>query len=152
MRPEPTVPISIAEMLCVTLSVAQQSGRLDRRTQENLGIILDAYRSRRDKWVRDQGYSPEDVAAYVAATAESLANWLDDRAVKADIEDGEFDEFEKDFNERKEENRHQASPTHRKRIRHRDNRTGGVGPDAPAGGGWSADGGATDPGGQKPTE
>lgn len=154
-RKEPTIPLSVAEMLYVVLDTARQSDQLDARTKENVGLILATYRTRRDVSIKAQGFDDIDVSHYVEAAAEALANWLDDRALKAELEDQDqdFAEFEKEFtNERKAEDPNQGSDEGGEHPLEGDDRARGTHYEGTAGGGWSPDGGGTDPGAQGFTE
>ena len=152
---EPTVPLSVAEMLYVCLATAQQSAQLDDRTKENVGLILATYRVRRDVYVKSQGYDDIDVKHYVEAAAEALANWLDDRALKADneVEQADFEDFEKEFGESEAKDPHQYPLARRERAGEDHDGARGADPQATSGGGRSPDGGTLDPGvAQPPTD
>ncbi|AJD82146.1 hypothetical protein [Mycobacterium phage Azrael100] len=145
---DPLIPLSISEIVYVALSVAQQSSNLDDRTKENIELILTSYRTKRDTYLTSRGISAEDISEITAAAAEAMANWLDDRALKADLADGIMDEFERDFSESQAQDRNQGATSRRREEVEGDD--GDWGPDdiAPPGGGWDPGGGAADPGGQ----
>jgi hypothetical protein len=110
-KPEPSVPLSAAEMLYVCLATAQQSSKLDERTKENIGLILSTYRVRRDASCKLQGCDEVDIKHYSAAAAEALANWLDDRADKAEAEEEneDFAAFERQFGEQQAQDPNQGT-------------------------------------------
>lgn len=148
-RPEPLIPLSAAEMLFVVLDTARQSGQLDDRTKENVRLILATYRARVKAAITGRGYDDVDINHYTSAAAEALANWLDDRANKAEAEDLvlDFVEFEKDFTgEQQAQDQDQGtSPRGGEAVGSEDG-AGGTHPALPPGDGRDADSGPTDPG------
>lgn len=149
LREEPLIPLSAAEMLYVVLDTARQSGQLDERTKENVGLILQTYRVRVKAAITPRGYDDVDVRHYTEGAAEALANWLEDRADKQEkiADDDDFAAFERQFKD-EQQAKDQDSPTdtYWKHAGQGDDGAGGVDSSFPEGGGRDPDGGSPDPG------
>ena len=79
---EPTVPLKAAELLHVSLAAAVMSREIkDVRARENLERILQGYRKLRDESLKSQGLPASTASDYSGAAAESISDWLDEKAL-----------------------------------------------------------------------
>lgn len=83
----PTVPLQVAELLHVSLSVASQSKLIDSHTRSNICRVVRAYRRERDESLKAQDFHPDIAGEYTEAAAEALANWLEERANLTEAKD-----------------------------------------------------------------
>lgn len=90
---EPTIKLSYAEMLHVTLStVAHIIGSQTSYPTANLECVLNAYRTSRNEHMAAQGLTVAEINAYTEAAAEAIVGWLDGKTANSD-----FDQWAKEM-------------------------------------------------------
>lgn len=92
MKSEPVIPLKHAELLFVAMSTLVHV--LDSRTDyptENMEIVLDGYRTSRNKYLKQAGFKPDEIKLYTVAATEALIDWLDAQADKKQQTDSHFE-------------------------------------------------------------
>ena len=94
---DPEIPAKYAELVHVALAVLVAQLKKEGHPTANFETIIKSYEQSRDRVLSNAGCTPTEIAALTAAAAESLTDWLEEKAEREDREDAHFLEWAKEL-------------------------------------------------------
>lgn len=95
---DPVIPLKYAELLHVAMStMVTIIAKKTNYPVENLEAVLGTYRVSRDKHLKADGYSRQDIHIYTAAAAEAMLAWLEEAEDKKSESKADFDRWAREL-------------------------------------------------------
>lgn len=97
---EPTIPLKHAELLHVAMCTIIHV--LETKTQYptlNMQQVVAGYQFSRNKHLKQQGFTQEQIDLFTEAATDALVSWLEERHIKTRELDADFDRWAKELRE-----------------------------------------------------